>query len=299
MSAAKPIAVNPFQEGAMSQILPSDPFVSSYKASWQGIHLAHYLQPSWEIPEHYISQHIISISTKIPEILEVIADGKRWQTSSEAQENLIQVYPADRSYQVRWIGDSEFIHCYLDLQCFSNTVYESVDPDRLELMLHFFRPDPVVYQIVLALKTELETSPLNNRFYAESAATFLSAHLIKHYTTRKPVFPEHTKGLSPYKLRRVIDYIQAHLAKDLSLEIIATEIDMSRYYFCRLFKQSMGITPYQYLIQCRIERAKLLLLQEKLSIADVALAVGFANQSNFTKHFKRLVGLTPKKFSQR
>ncbi len=299
MSAAKPIAVNPFQEGAMSQILPREPLVSSYQASWKGIHLAHYLQPSWEIPEHYISQHIVSISARNPEILEVIADGERWQTSSEAQENLIQVYPADRSYQVSWIGDSEFIHCYLDLPCLSNTVYESVDPDRLELMLNFFRLDPVVYQIVLALKTELETNPLNNRFYAESAATFLSAHLIEHYTTRKPVFPEHTEGLSQYKLRRVIDYIQTHLAEDLSLETIATEIDMSRYYFCRLFKQSMGITPYQYLIKCRIQRAKLLLLQEKLSIADVALTVGFANQSNFTKHFKRLVGVTPKKFSQR
>ena len=299
MSPEKPIAVNPFQEGAMLQILSRKPLVSSYKASWNGIHLAHYLQPSWEIPEHYISQHIISISAKNPEILEVIADGERWQISSEDRENLIQVYPADRSYQVNWIGDSEFIHCYLDLQCLSNNAYESIDPDRLELMLHFFRSDPVVYQIVLALKRELETNPLNNRFYAESAATFLAAHLVKHYATSKPVFPEYTEGLSPYKLRRVIDYIQAHLAEDLSLETIATEIDMSRYYFCRLFKKSTGITPYQYLIKCRIERAKLLLLQEKLSIGDVALSVGFANQSNFTKHFKRLVGVTPKKFAQK
>ena len=72
---------------------------------------------------------------------------------------------------------------------------------------------------------------------------------------------------------------------------------MSRFYFCRLFKQSTGITLYQYLIKCRTERAKALLLQGNLSIADVALAVGFSNQSHFTKHFKRLVGVTPKKFS--
>ena len=79
---------------------------------------------------------------------------------------------------------------------------------------------------------------------------------------------------------------------------MATEIDMSRFYFCRLFKQSTGITPYQYLIKCRVDRAKVLLMQRKLSIADVALEVGFSNQSNFTKHFKRLVGVTPQKFAR-
>lgn len=298
MSPAKPTTVNLFKEGAMSEIIPDAPLVSSYKANWQGIHLTHYHQPSGEIPEHYISQHIISISVINPEILEVISDGKSWQTLSEPGDNLIQVYPADRSYKVRWIGNSEFIHCYLDPQSLSNIAYESVNPDRLELMLQFFRPDALIYQILLALKTELETNPSNSRFYAESAATFLAAHLIKHYATSKPVFQEHT-GLSQYKLRRAIDYIQAHLAEDLSLETMATEIDMSRYYFCRLFKISTGITPYQYLTKCRIERAKVLLLQEKLSVADVAVEVGFGNQSNFAKHFKRLVGVTPKKFSQK
>ena len=79
---------------------------------------------------------------------------------------------------------------------------------------------------------------------------------------------------------------------------MATEIDMSRFYFCRLFKQSTGITPYQYLITCRVDRAKVLLLQRKLSIGDIALEVGFSNQSNFTKHFKRLVGVTPQKFAR-
>ncbi len=144
----------------------------------------------------------------------------------------------------------------------------------------------------------MEVNPSNSRFYAESAATFLSAHLIKQYTTRKPVFKEYSKGLSPYKLRQAIDYIQAHLAEDLFLDAMATEIGISRFYFCRLFKKSTGITPYQYLIKCRIDRAKVLLMQRKLSIADIAQEIGFSNQSNFTKHFKRLVGVTPKKFSR-
>ena len=72
---------------------------------------------------------------------------------------------------------------------------------------------------------------------------------------------------------------------------------MSRYHFCRLFSKSTGISPHQYLIKSRIERAKELLLQKHQSVADVALQVGFTSQSNFTRHFKKLVGATPRKFS--
>ncbi len=94
-----------------------------------------------------------------------------------------------------------------------------------------------------------------------------------------------------------IDYIQDNLTQDISLEAIANELGISRYYFCRLFKKSTGVSPHQYVIQCRIDRAKKLLSQKHKNIADVALQVGFTNQSHFSKHFKRIVGITPKKFS--
>jgi AraC family transcriptional regulator len=103
-------------------------------------------------------------------------------------------------------------------------------------------------------------------------------------------------GLPRYKLHQVIRYIDEHLAESLSLETIAQQIGISQFYFCHLFKQSMGISPYQYLLQQRIERAKHLLLHHPLDIADIALAVGFSNQSHFTRRFKQVVGMTPKRF---
>ncbi|MEO1764641.1 MAG: AraC family transcriptional regulator [Cyanobacteria bacterium J06629_18] len=104
--------------------------------------------------------------------------------------------------------------------------------------------------------------------------------------------------LSADKLQQAIDYIQSNLAEEISLESIANELGISRYYFCRLFKKSMGISPYQYLIESRIERAKELLIQPDISITDVALKVGFYSQSHFTKYFKKVVGVTPKEFSR-
>jgi AraC family transcriptional regulator len=106
-------------------------------------------------------------------------------------------------------------------------------------------------------------------------------------------------GLPPRKLSKALRYIHQHLAEEVSLGAIATHLNMSQFYFCRLFKQSMGVTPYQYLLQQRIERAKQLLLQDELSIAEVALEVGFANQSHFCVRFKRWVGMSPKQFARR
>jgi len=110
------------------------------------------------------------------------------------------------------------------------------------------------------------------------------------------VYVNEMKGLSKRKLQQTIQYINQNLAEDLSLQTLATHIGFSQYYFCRLFKESTGLTPYQYIIQQRIERAKQLLTQDKYSIVDVALQVGFANQSHFCQRFRRITGVSPRTY---
>lgn len=105
---------------------------------------------------------------------------------------------------------------------------------------------------------------------------------------------EGIRGLSKRKLQQTLQYIHQNLSEDLSLQAIATHIGFSQYYFCRLFKESTGLTPYQYIIQQRIERAKQLLIQGEYSIVDVALQVGFANQSHFCQRFRRITGVSPR-----
>ncbi|NET31843.1 MAG: helix-turn-helix domain-containing protein [Cyanothece sp. SIO1E1] len=95
-------------------------------------------------------------------------------------------------------------------------------------------------------------------------------------------------------LRKAIEYINMNLNQDLTLPVIAEQVGMSQYYFCRLFKESMSITPHQYVIQQRVERAKQLLKQRELSIADIAFQCGFSHQSHLTRHFRQNTGMTPK-----
>jgi AraC family transcriptional regulator len=91
-----------------------------------------------------------------------------------------------------------------------------------------------------------------------------------------------------------IDYIHANLDCNIGLTELADLAQMSLSHFSRLFKQSTGYSPHQFVIKCRVDRARELLLKSDLSIADITYQVGFANQGHLTNHFKRLLGVTPK-----
>jgi AraC family transcriptional regulator len=109
-----------------------------------------------------------------------------------------------------------------------------------------------------------------------------------------PTIEFKTRGLTHTQLQQVLDYIHTHLDRDLSLSEIAEIINISPTYFASLFKQAIGISPHQYVIQQRVEQAKLMLSKTDLAIADIALQVGFSSQSHLTQQFKRFTGMTPK-----
>ena len=132
--------------------------------------------------------------------------------------------------------------------------------------------------------------------YAEALANVLVVHLLRHHSSVKlSSLPQHL-GLPKMTLRQVIDYIEEHLADNLSLSDLAVAVNLSPYHFARLFKVSIGLSPHQYVIHRRIERAKLLLITTNWSLTTIAHAVGCASESHLALHFKRLTGLTPKQY---
>lgn len=176
-----------------------------------------------------------------------------------------------------------------------------VDPDGLEIVLRVGTPAPQIERIGLSLNEELEADGLlGGKLYAESLANAFALTLIRDYSSlgrsaiakavRHP-----TGGLSRRALNAVIDYVGDNLAnKGLTLAEMAGTAHMSPYHFSRLFKESTGLAPHQYVIERRIQRAKELLCGSALPIAEIALLCGFANQSHLNRHFKRLLGVNPK-----
>jgi AraC family transcriptional regulator len=299
MSAKQPLVIG---YDDLPNFLPNPPLLTSFQASWSGIQLAYHRQPSMDVPEMANSQHMVIVPLGHQAVdFELIIEGRKQAVSyrEEDYRGCIEIYPADLPFGLRshsTVKTMEVIHCYLEPAFLAQIAYESVNPDRVELSQTPKKVDLLIYQIGLALKSSLEENGAGSRFYADSMATALAAHLLRYYSTRNHDFREYEDGLSKQKLRQAVEYIQAHLGEDLSLGEIANQLGMSQYYFCRLFKRSTGMSPHQYLIRQRVEQAKHLLKQSEQSITSVALECGFANQSHFAKCFRQCTGMNPKHF---
>jgi AraC family transcriptional regulator len=126
----------------------------------------------------------------------------------------------------------------------------------------------------------------------------LAVHLLRTYCTQAPRPQPAKGGLSRPKLRRALEYLQTHLDEETSLADLAQLLDLSRYHVVKMFKQSTGVTPHQYLLDCRIHYAAELLKHPQCSIAEIALRVGFATPSHFTYHFHKRTGTTPQAYRQ-
>jgi AraC family transcriptional regulator len=285
------------REVAYQRIYKRSPIISSASIGWESLGIAYDWYPVEKVPKIISKQHGIGIFIDVPSPCIT----ERQIGSSFKREEIVQgscvIIPANTSQYAEWDKESGALCLSIDPTIFAQTIYEVVDPDTIELLPFFATPDPFIYQIGIALKAALFKQGSSSRLYAETLVNTLILHLLEHYSTTRPNLRESITGQLPkYKLQQVIDYINAYLDRDLSLQELSNLVQMSPHYFSQLFKQTTGITPHQYVIRCRIEGAKYLIAQTQLSLAEIAIQVGFVDQSHLHRHFKRCVGVTPKNY---
>jgi AraC-like DNA-binding protein len=160
-----------------------------------------------------------------------------------------------------------------------------------------FFPQPVISDQQLAQRLHLLHSVLENSsslLERESLLLTTFADLIARHA-EQPALSARVR-VDHRAVQQVRDYLHAHLADNVSLEQLAGLTQMSTYYLLRLFQQTIGLSPHAYLMQLRITRARTLLLAG-VPIAQVALDMGFADQSHFTRYFKRFLGVTPGQYT--
>jgi AraC family transcriptional regulator len=168
------------------------------------------------------------------------------------------------------------------------------DPARIEIRNRFQVRDTQLESIAWALKTEMECGYPSGRVYVDSLAVSVAARLIHCHSSISHDPAPHKGRLSGRRLKDVLSYIEENLAENISLDDIAQVAGLSVSHFKSLFREALGVPTHQYLIRRRVERAKGLLGERKLTISQIAFETGFAHQSHLARHMRRLLGVSPK-----
>jgi AraC family transcriptional regulator len=227
----------------------------------------------------------------IAEIQYRTPDGRvRRQTMTERQ---ISIIPAGQPHQFSWPRGADLTIARIAPD-FLKRAARACGMRAVEVVGQYGAFDPVLWHLGRELRAELRRHRKLDSTYLHSVATVLTRYLISMYVTA--VLPPEGGGLPRFKLRRAIEYIRENMAGDISFRDVAGHLQMSPHHFGRMFKQSTGQSPHNYIARCRIERAKTLLVESKWPISDVAFEVGYKSQSHFTVCFGRLAGVTPAAF---
>lgn len=268
---------------------------SSKGLNWNGLAVQRVRSESFEVEQHSTPFHGFSLLTSESSVLEVKRGGRSYKVSTRTGQ--VHIRPANFIVSGRSCSPNDCVQVELD----QSRLFDPFSGEALSSEVSF-RPqvaidDPRLRALIEALIAEAEAGGPNGNLFVDSLATALSVHYVSNYAVIPHKEKEYyTKRLSIQQMKRVKEYMDSHVSCALTLDDIAHEMGMSKYYFSRLFKQAAGSTPYQFFISLRIEKARALLDQGKLSLTEIAHQLNFSDQSHFTRIFKKKYGISPRAY---
>jgi AraC family transcriptional regulator len=274
---------------------------TSATGPWRGFVLErHATHAGLEHRMVFTPDHLVALPVRPPTHLEWEENGGPSRRLRIGEDEVVFI-PAGFPFSSRSSEDAEFLTLTL-----TPGFVRCAAPDALGgLGQPTFRPqvpilDAFLARTLLALGQEVDRGFPGGRWYGEALATAVAAHVVRHFANRDGRSADAPgPRLSRHHLTHALSYIDEHLDQEIPLRMLAESVGLSPFHFCRVFKQSTGLSPHRYVVQRRVERARELLLAGNERIAAVATRVGFCDQSHLTAHFKRTYGVTPREFRQR
>ncbi len=169
---------------------------------------------------------------------------------------------------------------------------------KLQFLNNYNVHDETIKGIIDLFVIEASSGGRNGYAYLRNLLALLSTHYIQNYSNFSDLESERgsTSKFDRKQMDKVERYIDKNISSHISVEDLADLLHCSKFYFLREFKKLTGITPYQYLIDKRLEQAKILMSSPQNNISSVGLDLGFNDQAHFTRAFKNQFGLTPGQF---
>lgn len=274
------------------------PILTSQGLGWQTVQVAEYRHPahSQEVQAEVDPVVVLTLAAQPHRIEQVM--GERSYSGLYRQGDL-SITPAGLPCCYQAEGEDHYLYVQIAAATLEQVAELTLgqQAQSVQLRTEFRVRNPECEQLLRLLRTELQAGGPMGQLYVDSLTHALAVHLLRHYSTATPPeAPSYEPGLSDRKLLQVTDYIRDGLDQDLKLADLAQLLGLSPFHFSRRFKQSLGLSPHQYLLQQRIERAKHLLKHSDQSLVEIALACGFNSHSHLTKQFRQLTGVTPKAY---
>jgi AraC family transcriptional regulator len=269
----------------------------SWEAGWRSLLLREYRDPP-------STEEFTTAATPDQLLVLVIAGscsiegrrGKQWQSASYGVGSLAMKSPGVEE-TLRW--KSQESHSTLQLHLSSTVLARQAtelwdrDGTSIDLPNVLGTRDPLIESTMMALREGVAQGLPD--LYAETAAEFLTAHLLLRHCNLKPLAAQ---GSDDRRLRRAEQYMRDNLGEPVTLAALSNEAGLSRFHLLRLFKRAYGETPLKRLMRMRIEEAKRRLIKGTQSITEIALDCGFENPGHFATVFRRLEGVTPSAYRQ-
>ncbi len=284
-----------------ADIYPSSPLLNSDAmdhVSAAALMSVRYFQaePDTMPEERFVEHHVLLNLCDTPHRVLNRRDGELRDFT--IQKNDIIVTPAGMRSGWRWFGKSDVIIVTLDpekVERFSQSELGMLlDPQQLADMPQFSDADLCAAGVML--RDALENDDITSGVMFEAMSRVLLVKLLQRYGKKRPEEVALNAKFTTAHYNRILAYIRSHLDRTIAVEELAREAGMSTGHFARLFKETIGQTPMQYVLSYRIEQAIKMMKDPARALGDVAFACGFADQAHFSRSFKQVTGQTPRQY---